>query len=143
MTLPQATPARLRAYRPHGGFLAGPALLVRSPVPAVGWSPAAHPTFLTRAARMIHRLERHDSDRCRRVFDDRPGHGREVLTATAVFLIDLHVVCGMIAVAIWLGQAMAPSWGLPADWLILVNAMAFAVAIHAAIAGKVRLAFSG
>ena len=117
----------------YGGFLAGLLLLLLTPVFAHGWPPALLATFLCLPAYMIHQYEEHEHDRFRIFVNQVLGGGREVLTPSAVFFINIVGVWAVLAVVLWLAAFLNPGFGLIAAYLLLVNSAAHvvgALALH-------------
>ena len=108
----------------YGGFLAGLLLLVLSPLLLREWPCALAATFFCLPAYMIHQYEEHDDDRFRKFVNRTMGHGREVLSTPAVFVINIPGVWGVIALALWLGFRVHPGLALIAVYLLLGNAIA-------------------
>jgi hypothetical protein len=117
----------------YGGFLAGILLLVLAPAICRGWSIAMILIFLQLPIYMLHQLEEHDADRFRIFFNQTIGHGREVLTPAAVFVINVPGVWGVNALSILLATFVQTGWGLIGVFLTLVNAL-----VHIAQAIRMR-----
>lgn len=115
----------------YGGFLASLALIALAPLFTQGWPEALRLTFLFLPIYMLHQYEEHDADRFRLFFNRTIGHGREVLTPLAVFLINIPGVWGVIIVACYLCANVSPGLGLIAVYLAIVNALVHIV--HALI----------
>jgi uncharacterized membrane protein HdeD (DUF308 family) len=86
----------------YGGFLAGILLVALTPLLAAHWPGWMLAVWLMLPLYMVHQLEEHDSDRFRRFVNERVGHGREVLSPRAVFLINVPGVWGVIAASLYL-----------------------------------------
>lgn len=114
---------RLVANWVYGGFLAGLLILSITPIFAHSWSPAVLGTFLCLPAYMLHQYEEHDNGRFREFVKGSIGHGRDVLSPMAIFIINVPGVWGVIAVSLWLAAAVNPGFGLIAAYLVLVNAV--------------------
>ena len=73
----------------YGGFLAG--ILILGLFMAIGgdWSTALWLVALQLPLYMIHQYEEHDADRFRIFVNQLVGHGRDVLTTKAVFMINI------------------------------------------------------
>lgn len=115
----------------YGGFLAALAMLALAPLFSVGWPEPLRLTFLFLPIYMLHQYEEHDADRFRLFFNQTIGHGREVLTPLAVFVINIPCVWGVIALACYLCAYVSPGLGLIAIYLAVVNAVVHIV--HALI----------
>lgn len=115
----------------YGGFLAALALLALTPIVTTGWPETLKLTFLFLPIYMLHQYEEHDADRFRLFFNRTLGHGREVLTPLAVFVINIPAVWGVIILACYLSAHVAPGLGLVAIYLALVNA--FVHCVHALV----------
>ena len=115
--------ARLTGNWVYGGALAGVLLLVLYPLLTDGWADTLQLTFLFLPLYMIHQYEEHDADRFRLFFNETLGHGREVLTPAAVFIINVPGVWGVIALATYLAAWVQPGLGLIAVYLAVVNAI--------------------
>lgn len=115
----------------YGGFLAALALFALAPLMAWGWPETLRLTFLFLPLYMCHQYEEHDADRFRLFFNQTLGHGHEVLTYLAVFIVNVPGVWGVIVVACYLGAFFDPGFGLIAVYLAVVNAIVHI--IHAVI----------
>lgn len=107
----------------YGGFLAGVLLLLLTPVIARSWSPALVATYLCLPVYMIHQYEEHDNDRFRLAVNKMIGHGKEVLSPWAVFLINVPGVWGVMWLSILLAVTVNLGYGLIGFYLMLVNAV--------------------
>ncbi|MEM9731535.1 MAG: HXXEE domain-containing protein [Myxococcota bacterium] len=107
----------------YGGFLAAFVLLGLTPVLATDWSPALKLVYLWSPLYMIHQYEEHDDDRFRRFFNAHLGNGKELLTPTAVFVINVPGVWGINAVSFALAATIDLGYGLIAVYLAVVNAL--------------------
>lgn len=87
---------RLIANWVYGGFLAGILLLLLAPVIVRSWPPALVATFLCLPAYMVHQYEEHDNDRFRQALNRLIGHGQEVMSPGAVFVINVPGVWGLL-----------------------------------------------
>jgi hypothetical protein len=114
---------RLVAYWVYGGALGALLLLLLSPLFIQGWTPVVAATFYCLPAYMLHQYEEHDNDRFRVFVNELLGGGREVLTPTAVFNINIFGVWGVIAVALWLTRLVHPGFALVAAYLLVLNAV--------------------
>lgn len=122
---------RLFASWVYGGFLAGVMMLALLPLLAHGWSPAFTALFLLLPIYMIHQYEEHDGDRFRLYVNRLVGHGAELLTPAAVFVINIGAVWALDVLTLYLARSVAIGLGLIAVYLMLVNA-----AVH--IVGAIR-----
>ncbi len=114
---------RIQANWVYGGLLAGLLLLALAPLLVAGWSRPAVLAFLALPAYMLHQFEEHDGDRFRRFVNRVLGHGREVLTVSAVFWINLLGVWVLLAACLWLVHLAGAGWAALAGWLLVVNAL--------------------
>ena len=114
---------RLFAYWVYGGVLSGLLLLALLPILARGWSPAFTAIFLLLPIYMLHQYEEHDGDRFRLYVNRMIGHGAEVLTPAAVFVINIGAVWLLDVVVIYLAWGVGLGLGLIAVYLMLVNAV--------------------
>lgn len=122
---------RLFAYWTYGGFLAGMMMLALMPLLARGWSPPFTAIFLLLPIYMLHQYEEHDGDRFRLYVNRMVGHGREVLTPVAVFVVNIGAVWILDVVVIYLAWGVHLGLGLIAVYLMLINAVVhIAAAIH-------------
>lgn len=119
--------ARLLQNWVYGGALAGVLLLAMFPLLTDGWAETLQLTFLFLPLYMIHQYEEHDADRFRLFFNATIGHGQQVLTPAAVFVINVPGVWGVIALATYLSAWVAPGLGLIAVYLAVVNAVVHVV----------------
>jgi hypothetical protein len=125
---------RLFANWVYGGVLAGIMLLALMPLFAAGgWSLAFTLIFLLLPVYMLHQYEEHDADRFRLYVNREIGHGAEVLTPAAVFVINIGAVWALDVVVIYLAARVDLGLGLIAAYLALVNAV---VHILGAIRGR-------
>lgn len=122
---------RLISHWVYGGALAGVLLLVLAPLLVGAWPIALIATFLHLPIYMLHQLEEHDGDRFRTFFNATIGKGRDVLSPTAVFVINVPGVWGVTALSLYLAVDVALGFALIAVYLVIVNAMVHLV--HAAI----------
>lgn len=109
---------------PGAAALAGVILLLVSPVV---WSLGGAEifwVFLMLPIYMLHQLEEHAGDRFRIFATEVVGHGVEVLSRRAVWVINSAGVWGVDLVALYLAVFVNPGWGLVAMYLPLVNAIA-------------------
>jgi hypothetical protein len=72
---------------------------------------------------MLHQVEEHTGDRFREFVNQRVFHGVEALTGTAVLVINLPGVWGVTILSLYAAVFIAPGWGLPAVYLVAVNAL--------------------
>jgi hypothetical protein len=122
---------RLFTYWTYGGFLAGIMILALMPLLASDWSPPFTAIFLLLPIYMLHQYEEHDGDRFRLYVNRMVGHGEEVLTPAAVFVINIGAVWVLDVVVIYLTWGVDLGLGLIAVYLMLINAF-----VH--IAGAIR-----
>ncbi|MFZ0963800.1 MAG: HXXEE domain-containing protein [Terriglobia bacterium] len=107
----------------YGGFLAGVLLLALAPILTHSWPASLVCTFLCLPIYMLHQYEEHDNDRFRVFLNDAMGKGREVLSPTAVFVINVPGVWGVIGVSIALAATVNIGLGLIAVYLVVVNGL--------------------
>lgn len=117
----------------YGGFAAGLLLLLLSPLFVHGWPAALASAYFCLPAYMLHQYEEHDNDRFRVFMNQILAGGREVLTLTAVFIINIPGVWGVTAVSLLLAAYVHPGLALIAVYLPLLNAI-----IHIAQAAAAR-----
>ena len=79
--------------------------------------------FLQLPLYMLHQLEEHADDRFRIFTNTHIGHGVEVLSRPATFVINSAGVWGVDLLALYLAVFVAPGWGLMAMYLALVNSV--------------------
>lgn len=115
----------------YGGTLAALVILLLTPLLCRSWSLALTLTFLHLPMYMLHQYEEHDDDRFRRFFNQHIGNGKEVLSPAAVFVVNVPLVWGSIAVATWLAADLNVGFGLIAVYLAVVNAIVHI--LHAAL----------
>jgi len=115
---------RLCANWVYGGFLAAWLLLALTPFLSAHWSTAFLLVFLQLPVYMLHQYEEHDHDRFRRMVNQLIGHGKEVLTPAAVFIINIPGVWGVNLISILLAAGCGIGWGLIGIYLTLVNGLA-------------------
>jgi hypothetical protein len=107
----------------YGGFLAGILILCLTPLLMRGWSWSMIAIFLQLPAYMLHQFEEHDDDRFGRFVNQLLGESRTVLSAAAIFVINVPGVWGVNAVSIWLAATYGAGFGLIGIYLTLVNAV--------------------
>lgn len=107
----------------YGGVLAGFLLLLLAPLLVAGWDRPAVLAYLALPVYMLHQFEEHDDDRFRRFVNDVLGHGRELLTVRAVFVINFLGVWVVLAACLWLVRLDGAGWAALAGWLLVVNAL--------------------
>ncbi len=119
--------SRLTQYWVYGGFLAGILMLVLLPELARNWSMALVAVFLQLPIYMLHQYEEHDNDRFRLYLNRVFGEG-EVLSHSAVFVINVPGVWGVNAASFYLASCVSLGYGLIAVYLTLVNSVVHFVA---------------
>ncbi len=90
------------------------------------WAIAEPPIFwiyLQLPVYLLHQLEEHAGDRFRIFMNREIGHGVEVLSRPATFVINSIGVWGVDLLALYLAIFVSPGWGLAALYLPLVNAI--------------------
>lgn len=112
---------RLRDSWVYGGFLAAIMLLSITPVLASGWSRDLVLIWLQLPIYMLHQYEEHDGDRFRQFINATIGRGEEVLSRSAVFVINIVGVWGMDGTAFGLAARVHIGLGLIAVYLSLIN----------------------
>ena len=112
---------RLQAHWVYGGFLAGLMLLALTPLFANRWTLGETLVFLSLPVYMLHQYEEHDDDRFRRFVNAHMAGGRDALTVSAVFWINIVGVWAVLTAVIWIAQKVHPGWGVVAVYLVLVN----------------------
>lgn len=108
---------------PGAAAFAGVGLLALAPVV---WAISDAPTFwvyLQLPIYLLHQFEEHAGDRFRIFMNREIGHGVEVLSRRATFMINSIGVWGIDLLALYLAVFISPGWGLMALYLPLVNAI--------------------
>jgi hypothetical protein len=107
--------------------LAGGILLLLAP--AVWWlgGAVAFWIYLQLPLYMLHQVEEHAGDRFREFVNQVVGHGVEVLSRPATFVINSVGVWGVDVAGIYAGLLWGPGWTLVVFYLPLVNALGHAV----------------
>ena len=100
------------------------------PLLARQWSTSLMLVFLHLPMYMFHQYEEHENDRFRLFINRHIGHGKEVLTPLAVFVINVPGVWGVIAVSAYLAADINIGLGLIAVYLAVVNAVVHLSLIH-------------
>jgi hypothetical protein len=101
-----------------GGFLAmAPLLLLVLPA-------AIFLIFLHAPGYMIHQVEEHAGDRFRTFVNDRMFGGLDVLRSVDILVINLPLVWGLNAAALYVAFIWGEGFGLAAPYAMLVNAFA-------------------
>lgn len=72
---------------------------------------------------MLHQVEEHTGDRFREFINRYMFHGVEALNSTAILVINLPGVWGVTILSLYAAVFIAPGWGLPAVYLVAVNAL--------------------
>jgi hypothetical protein len=72
---------------------------------------------------MLHQVEEHTGDRFREFINQHMFHGVEALNSTAILVINLPGVWGVTILSLYTAVFIAPGWGLPAVYLVTVNAL--------------------
>lgn len=114
---------RLIANWVYGGFLSSFALITLGCVLLREYPPAFLLLFLHLPVYQIHQLEEHDRDRFRRYMNEKVGRGLEILTATAVFWINIGLVWALFSFFISIALINNIGWGLPVVYATLFNAL--------------------
>lgn len=114
---------RIIRFWVYGGFLAAFLLLGLMPVCCRSWSLPLILVFLQLPVYMLHQFEEHDDDRFRRFVNGLIGGGRDVLSESAVFVINVPGVWGVNLASILLASTMDLGFGLIGVYLTLVNAV--------------------
>jgi len=125
--------SRLIRFWVYGGFLAAFLLLGLMPVCCRSWSVALILVFLQLPVYMIHQLEEHDDDRFRDFVNRVIGGGREVLSQSAIFVINVPGVWGVNLVSILLAATIDVGFGLIGIYLTVLNGV-----IHVAQAIRLK-----
>jgi hypothetical protein len=112
---------RLQAHWVYGGFLAGLMLLALTPLFANRWTLGETLVFLSLPIYMLHQYEEHDDDRFRRFVNTHMAGGRDALTVSAVFWINIVGVWAVLTAVLWLTHRVSPGWGAIAAYLVLIN----------------------
>ncbi len=111
----------------YGGVLAGLLLIILALPITRDWSPVLTATYLLLPVYMIHQYEEHDNDRFRLFMNKTLAQGREVLTPTAVFIINVPGVWGVMSVSLWLALYSRAGFALISAYLVIVNAIVHVV----------------
>lgn len=125
--------AWLYANWQYAGLVAALILLALVPIIAGSVSLALLVIYLSLPVYMLHQAEEHTGDRFRRFVNSQLGHGRDVLTAGAVVVINIGLVWIASLIALYLARFVDLGLGLIPVYLILVNA-----AIHVLSAASLR-----
>jgi hypothetical protein len=72
---------------------------------------------------MLHQVEEHTSDRFREFVNQRMFHGVDALNSTSILVINLPGVWGVTILSLYAAVFIALGWGLPAVYLVAVNAL--------------------
>ncbi len=118
---------RIISYWVYGGFLAAFLLLGLMPVCCRSWSLPLILVFLQLPVYMLHQLEEHDDDRFRNWVNRVLGGGRELLSKTAVFVINVPGVWGVNLVSLLLAATLDLGFGLIGIYLTIVNGIVHVV----------------
>jgi hypothetical protein len=106
----------------YGGALAGVLLLLLLPAVDSGWPLALALIYLQMPIYMLHQLEEHDNNRFQHVVNDVIGHGEDVLSALAIFVINIGVwLLNLLSFA--LAAHVGIGWGLIGVYAMVVNAV--------------------
>lgn len=82
------------------------------PIFASGWPLVLTAAFLQLPVYMLHQFEEQDDDCSRRYFNAILGDGYEVLSPTAVWIVNVPGVWGVYVVSLFLAWAVDPGFGL-------------------------------
>lgn len=115
---------RLAMYWVYGGSLAGVLLLILMPALVRGWPLPLTLVLLMLPVYMLHQYEEHDDDRFRLFCNHWIGHDTDILPHTAIFIINIPGVWGVMALSLYLAQNVAIGYGAIAVYLAIVNAFA-------------------
>ncbi|MCE7526359.1 HXXEE domain-containing protein [Polynucleobacter sp. IMCC 30228] len=107
----------------YGGLLAGLLMLLLMPLLTLGWPTELKLFYLTLPVYMLHQYEEWDDDRFRIFINNHLGHGKNLLTHKAGFVINIFGVWGVIAISLYLAFYVNQGYGLIATYLVLVNAL--------------------
>lgn len=120
-----ATPfQRLQAYWVYGGTTLGVLLMLLTPLITAGWALPALLTYLCLPAYMLHQFEEHDDDRFRRFVNEVIGKGRQALSQSDVYWVNVLGVWAFLALTLWAALRLDPGWSTLSAYLLLVNAVA-------------------
>ena len=98
------------------------------PLLSLAWSSELKLLYLTLPIYMLHQYEEWDGDRFRVFINHHLGHGKNLLTHKAGFVINIFGVWGVIAVSLYLAFYEDLGYGLIATYLVLVNAIVHVLA---------------
>jgi hypothetical protein len=112
----------------YAGLIAGLFLLALVPLLAGVWGLALLLVYLHGPVYMLHQVEEHAGDRFRRFVNLHIGHGRDVLTTSAVVWINIPGVWGINLAALYLAQLVDIGFSLIAVYAMLVNALVHIIA---------------
>jgi Protein of unknown function with HXXEE motif len=115
--------ARLYLNWVYGGFTAAILFIILMPLLTFGWPIALILTYLALPAYMLHQYEEHDKDRFRVFVNQHLGHGANLLTTQATFVINIFGVWLVIAISLYLACIANPGFGLIAIYLMVINAI--------------------
>jgi hypothetical protein len=118
---------RIISYWVYGGFLGAFLLLGLMPICWRSWSLPLILVFLQLPVYMLHQLEEHDDDRFRNWVNRVLGGGRELLSKTAVFVINVPGVWGVNLVSLLLAATLDLGFGLISIYLTIVNGIVHVV----------------
>jgi hypothetical protein len=101
------------------------ALLLMGLLPAVrsAWSVPIILVYLQLPIYMLHQVEEHTSDRFLRFVNQTIGHGKEIITLTEIFWINVPGVWGLNLLSFLLAYTFHLGLGLISIYLCLVNAV--------------------
>lgn len=108
---------------PGAGAFCAVMLLILAPLVWVIGGSAIFWVFFQLPLYLLHQLEEHAGDRFRTFANATIGHGVEVLSRRATFVINSAGVWGVDLFALYLAVFVAPGWGLMALYLPLVNSL--------------------
>lgn len=107
----------------YGGTLAALVILALSPLFLGMWSWAMTSIFLQLPIYMLHQYEEHDNGRFGRFINDHVGKGKLVLSAQAIFVINVPGVWGVNVLSIWLAAKLNIGLGLIGIYLTFINGL--------------------
>jgi hypothetical protein len=107
----------------YGAFSTGLLLIFLMPLLTAGWPLVLALIYLALPAYMLHQYEEHDNDRFRTFINNHLGHGADILTTKATFVINTFGVWLVIAISLYLACLINPGFGLIAIYLMVINAI--------------------
>jgi len=125
---------RIERFWVYGGVVAGLVLLALVPLVSDVWPAPLLAVYLGLPIYMIHQFEEHDDNRFAKFVNAHIGKGKEVLSLSAIFWINIVLVWAWMVFVLYLTRYVAVGLGILAVLPVFLNAL-----IHIGQAVRMRL----